>query len=218
MSKPIKRPLVAAVFVIAALALVFAVFFAPRDRVSSLVSLVTGLAWPLVLVLGLAAFWPQVHALASEVVTRTQKGSSLQLASFLSLGELPELPEQAEQIPSPGAAESVTLANIALLHTSFLRPDKTLEYRSDRIYYQFEVIVIAPVSVMARIDSVTYSLADAWPEHLRTQTVRDRESRFKMKELANGTSIVGADVHFSDSAQSLHLNRFIDLRPDGPRL
>jgi hypothetical protein len=215
MSKPIKRPLVAAVFVIAALALVFAVFFAPRDRVSSLVSLVTGLAWPLVLVLGLAAFWPQVHALASEVVTRTQKGSSLQLASFLSLGELPE---QAEQIPSPGAAESVTLANIALLHTSFLRPDKTLEYRSDRIYYQFEVIVIAPVSVMARIDSVTYSLADAWPEHLRTQTVRDRESRFKMKELANGTSIVGADVHFSDSEQSLHLNRFIDLRPDGPRL
>jgi hypothetical protein len=84
----------------------------------------------LVLVLGLVLFWPQVHALASEVVTRTQKGSSLQLASFLSLGELPE---QAEQIPSPGAAESVTLENIALMHTSFLRPDKTREYSGGRI-------------------------------------------------------------------------------------
>jgi hypothetical protein len=215
MNRPIKRPLAAAALVIAGLALVFAVFYAPRDRVTSLVNLVTGLAWPLVLVLGLVAFWPQVHALATEIVTRTQKGSSLQLANFLLLGELPD---QAEQIPSPGAAESVTLKNIALLHTSFLRPDKTREYSSGRIYYQFEIIVIAPESVMERIDSVTYHLAGAWPTHLRVQTIRDRASRFKMKELANGTSIVGADVHFSDSEEPLHLNRFIDLRPDGPRL
>jgi hypothetical protein len=211
---PVKRPLVTAIIVIAGLALVSAVFLAPHDRAGELVTLVTGLAWPLVLVLGLVFFWPQVRELASEVVTRVRKGSSLQLASF-SLGELPA---QAERIPSPDATGSVTLRNVALLHTSFLRQDKTREYGDGRFYYQFEVIVIAPESVMARIDSVIYYLEDAWPPELRTQTVRDRESRFKMKELANGTSIVCADVKFTDSEAPLHLNRFIDLRPDGPRL
>jgi hypothetical protein len=194
---------------------VSAVFLAPHDRASELVTLVTGLAWPLVLVLGLALLWPQVRELASEVVTRTRKGSSLQLASFLSLGELPA---QAERIPSPGATESVTLSNVALLNTSFLRQDKTREYSDGRIYYQFEVIVIAPESVMTRIDSVVYYLEDAWPPELRTKTIRNRESRFKMKELANGTSIVRADVKFIDDEEPVRLNRFIDLRPDGPRL
>lgn len=217
MNRSAKRPLAAVVVVIVVivgLALVLAVFFGPRDRVGSLVSLATGLAWPLVLVLGLVVFWPQIQALVAEVVTRTQKGSSLQLA-FLSLGELPE---QAERIPGPAPADSVTLENIALLHTSFLRPDKTREKSDGRIYYQFEVIVIAPVSVMARIESVTYHLTDAWPPHLRTQVVRNRESRFKMKELANGTSIVRADIHLTGGEEPVHLNRFIDLRPDGPRL
>jgi hypothetical protein len=199
----------------AGLAIVAAVFFAPRDRASELVTLVTGLAWPLVLVLGLALLWPQLHELASEVVLRTRKGSSLQLASFLSLGELPA---QAKRIPSPAAAESVTLSNIALLHTSFVRQDKTREYSDGRIYYQFEVIVMAPGPVMARIDSVVYHLEDAWPPHLRRQTVHDRASRFKMKELANGTSIVRADVKLIDDEEPVHLNRFIDLRTDGPRI
>jgi hypothetical protein len=181
-----KRIFVSVVVVIAGLALVFAVFLAPHDRASELVSLVTGLAWPLVQVIALLLFWPQVRDLVSEVVTRTRKGSSLQLA-FLSLGELPA---QAERIPSPAATESITLSNIALLHTSFLREDKTREYH----------------------------LEDAWSPALRTQTVDNRESRFKMKELANGTSIVRADVRFKGGEDPVYLNRFIDLRPDGPRL
>jgi hypothetical protein len=210
-----KRLLSSVVVAIAGLALASAVLLAPHDRASELVSLATGLAWPSVLVIVLLLFWPQVRDLVSEVVTRTRKGSSLQLASFFSLGELPA---QAERIPSPGATGSITLSNVALLHTSFLRQDKTREYSDGRIYYQFEVIVIAPESVMTRIDSVIYHLEDAWPSALRTQTVRDRQSRFKMKELANGTSIVRADVRFRGSEESVYLNRFIDLRPDGPRL
>jgi hypothetical protein len=209
-----KRVVVSAT-IVAGVALVAAVFLAPHDRASELVTLVTGLAWPLVLVFGLALLWPQVRELASEVVTRTRKGSSLQLASFLSLGELPA---QAQRIPSPGAKEAVTLGNVALLHTSFLRQDKTSEYGDGRIYYQFEVIVMAPEPVMTRIDSVVYYLEDAWPSHLRRQTVHDRKSRFKLKELANGTSIVRAEVKFIDDVEPVHLNRFIDLRPDGPRI
>jgi hypothetical protein len=77
---------------------------------------------------------------------------------------------------------------------------------------------MAPALVMEKISSVTYRLEEAWPEANRTQVIRDRSSRFKMKELANGTSIVTATIEIEGRAQPLELNRFIDLRPDGPRL
>lgn len=77
---------------------------------------------------------------------------------------------------------------------------------------------MAPDFGMEKINSVTYHLEKAWPEANRTQVIRDRSSRFKMKELANGTSIVTATIEIEGQAQPLKLNRFIDLRPDGPRL
>jgi hypothetical protein len=125
---------------------------------------------------------------------------------------------QAARIPSPGAAESVSLENIALLHTSFVRLDETSKRDDGRTYYQFEVIVIAPDDVLQRIISVTYQLEKAWPPDLRSRTVTDRASRFKLKELANGTSIVQAQIDLRGQDRPVFLNRFIDLRVDGPRL
>ena len=92
----------------------------------------------------------------------------------------------------------VTRENVALLHTSFLSPTSTIRFGDGRTYYQFEVIVVAPSDVMKRISQVTYHLEDAWPPELRTRVVQDRDTRFKMKDLANGTSIVVADVEFND--------------------
>lgn len=121
-------------------------------------------------------------------------------------------------IPLPEAAQLVGPENVALLHTSFRSPKADERFRDGRRYYQFEVIVVAPDLVMGKINSVTYYLEKAWPESNRTQVIRDRGSRFKMKELANGTSIVTAFIEIEGQAQPLKLNRFIDLRPDGPRL
>lgn len=73
-------------------------------------------------------------------------------------------------------------------------------------------------AVMERAEKVVFHLEDAWPKELRTKVINDRASRFKMKDLANGTSIVVADVYFLDDDQPLQLNRFIDLRLDGPRV
>jgi hypothetical protein len=112
----------------------------------------------------------------------------------------------------------VSVANVALLHTSFFSAKGTQRFNDGRTYYQFEVIVIAPPSVMRRISSVTYHLEAAWPEPNREQIITDPSSRFKMKELANGTSIVTADIAIQGQDEPLQLNRFIDLRPDGPRL
>jgi len=209
-----QRRALTAIAGISVVAVLVAVFAAPVTRARLLVDLLTGLAWPLVLLVAAVVFWPQIQQIASETVARMQKGAALQVG-FLSLSSLPE---QAARIPSPGQAQPVSPENIALLHTSFLRPDKSRQFNDGLTYFQFEVIVIAPDDVLRRVVSVTYELADAWPEALRTRTVTDRASRFKLKELANGTSIVRARVELDGQDQPLLLNRFIDLRPDGPRL
>ena len=200
------------IVLIGLLALV-AVFVAPAARATLLVDLLTGLAWPLVLLVAVIAFWPQVQALSSEIVARTQRGAALQLG----IVSVSAISEQAARIPSPGA-EPVSLENIALLHTSFARSDKTREFDDGRTYYQFEVIVIAPDDVLRRVISVRYELEDAWPQDRRVAVVTDRHSRFKLKELANGTSIVRARIDLHGQEKPLFLNRFIDLRTAGPRL
>jgi hypothetical protein len=68
-------------------------------------------------------------------------------------------------------------------------------------------------SVTYRFDESAYP-RDSW-EYVKT----NREERFKVKELANGTSIVRVEVKLLiNSERPLLLNRFIDLRPDGPKI
>jgi hypothetical protein len=114
------------------------------------------------------------------------------------------------------AGETITLANVALLHTCFLRPDKTRQFNDGLTYFQIEVVVVAPSTTLDRIVSVTYYLDETYPNPVRSVT--DRQSRFKVKELANGTSIMRAEPKLKGQAEPMHLNRFIDLRPDGPRI
>ena len=65
---------------------------------------------------------------------------------------------------------------------------------------------------------VLYRLDDAYPPESREQIRTEKRDRFKLKELANGTSIVRAEIKFRDQEATVHLNRFIDLWPDGPRI
>ena len=115
-------------------------------------------------------------------------------------------------------SDSVGLENVALLHTSFRYPKDDERFRGGLAYYRIHIIVMAPEPVMRRIRSVTYHLDPAYPPANRIHVSSDRGSRFKMKELANGTSIVTATIDLEGRDEPLELNRFIDLRPDGPRL
>ena len=124
----------------------------------------------------------------------------------------------AQRMPIPSAGGLVTLEHIALLHTSFFSEKETTKRNRGRAFYQFEVEVIARKPVMDRIICVTYHLGPAWPEHLRTRIIKDRDSRFKMKDLATGLTIVRAVVRLKNRPQVLRLNRLIDLRFEGPRL
>ncbi len=185
------------------------------DRLTEpFVKLLTALMWPYFLLVAIVVFREQTEALILAVAERISGGGAVELGWL----KLPKLEKAAEQIPVPGDEKPVTMKNIALLHTSFFSEDGTNKQGDGRVYYQFEVIVMAPAAVMARIDQVTYTLEDAWPIDQRVVTTADKQSRFKMKQLANGTSIVTADVRVRGQKELLQLNRFIDLRRDGPKI
>lgn len=191
-----------------------AILLIPKERLTeSAVKLLTALLWPYVVLVALILFRRQSASIISVLIEILKSGRGIKLPFV----ELTALEDQAQRIPQPSNDGAITLENIALLHTSFFSAEATNRFNDGHAYYQFEVIVIAPDPVMARIVSVEYLLEDAWKSR-RVQLVTDRESRFKMKELANGTSIVRADVKFQDQEASLGLNRFIDLRADGPRI
>jgi hypothetical protein len=193
----------------------FLIFFIPSERITApIVDLFSALIWPYTLLLLVVIFRHQAQDFIVIVLSRIKSGSSIE-TPFLKLGGIPY---EAERIPIPSDLDEVTLENIALLHTSFLSTRVTARFNNGKVYYQFEVIVIAPEKVMERIEVVTYFLENAWPEEFRIRTTTDRSSRFKMKDLANGTSIVRADVRIRGQKELLQLNRFIDLRPDGPRI
>lgn len=124
----------------------------------------------------------------------------------------------ARRIPSPAPDAPVSLANIALLHTTWFSPEQTASRGGGMRYYRFDVVVIAPPAVMQRITSVVWRMQNEWPPDKREQFSRDRADRFRMKELANGTSIVRAEINLDGQPEPLWLNRFIDLREEGPRL
>jgi hypothetical protein len=173
------------------------------------VGLVRSLVWPSVLILTLLFFRQQAEVLFANLNDLIARVSSFTIANI-------SMQAGPERIPVPKGSDLVTLENVALLHTSFLRRDKTREFNDGLIYYQIEVVVIAPDVTLDRIELVTYHLDESYPK--TTYPIDDRQTKFKLKELANGTSIVRAEIKFKDQENPLHLNRFIDLRPEGPKI
>ena len=125
---------------------------------------------------------------------------------------------EVRRIPAPAPDAPVSLANIALLHTTWFSPKDTARRADGMRYYRFDVVVMAPRAVMQRITSVIWRTSDVWPEQYRVRLSQDRADRFRMKELANGTSIVRAEINIDGQQEPLRLNRFIDLREEGPHL
>ncbi len=170
---------------------------------------VQSLIWPAFAIILVLFFRVQAESLFDTLLRKVE------LAEKVSAGGV-IIESGPRHIPVPKSGEPVTLENVALMHTSFIRPDKTKQFNDGVSYYQIEVIVLAPQPTLDRITSVTYRLDPAYQKNV--YEVMDRQSRFKLKELANGTSIVRAEIKFREQDELLYLNRFIDLRSDGPRL
>jgi hypothetical protein len=205
-----------ALLVLAAVGLagiIFTGFFAPKERpTTEAVSLLSGLAWPYVALAAIIAFHLQVGDFLAIIVSRVRSGSSLSIAKVLDLGAA------TERVPAAAPGNPVTLANIALLHSTWYSDKDTIRMNSGMKYYRVDVVVIAKASTLQRIESVTYRLPETWPEKYRIRTTTEAEKRFLMKELLNGTAIVTAQVRIKGQAEPLLVNRFLDIRADGQRL
>jgi hypothetical protein len=191
------------------------ILYIPPERLTeNAASLISALVWPYLTLILITLFWTQLDKLFFFVLENFRKRS----ISEVIFGNIFGIKLEVEKIPAPKNIENTTLSNIALLHTSFLTSKRPIGYDEATTFYQFEVIVAAPTPVMDSISHVKYYLGEPWPESLRERTIENRSSRFKMKDLANGTSIVRADVYLRDKDEPIQLNRFIDLRPNGPEI
>jgi hypothetical protein len=171
--------------------------------------IIEGLIWPSLLILAVLFFRQQVESILKTFGGLLSRISVIEIAhTVFTIGPV--------NVPAPAEDQDITLDNIALLHTSFVRPDKTRKFNDRLTYYQVEVVILARATVLDRIESVTYHLAEPYPR--REYTIKDRNSRFKLKELANGASRVRAEVKIRDKEQPLSLNRFMNLQDAGPRI
>jgi hypothetical protein len=175
--------------------------------VEQLVKLVDVIAWPIVVVLTFVVFYPQLSRLFRAILLRIESGAELK-TPWASLGKAPSAVE------APKESEPITENHMALVHSSWRYPKKDKEF--GRPMYSFHAIIQAPDEVLDRIEFVKYKLHPSYPNPI--QPVNDRKSHFKLKELAWGESILGAEVKIKDQDEPIHLSRYINLTETGPRI
>jgi hypothetical protein len=213
-----KKPTI--LILIACIGLGLLILVAPfwfKDNLSpEAVALFKALIWPLFAIMVLMLFPNQVTAVLSAIAFRIHAGGAISIWG-VTLGEL----QKGIVAPAPGGP--VTLANIAILHTSWFSEKWTQSLSQTRApgrYYRFDAVIVAPNSVLDRIGKVVYTLGrgqeDGFPEDHREQIVTDRQSNFKLRDTADGSFILRAKVSMGD--QTLELNRFLNLTETGPRI
>jgi len=114
----------------------------------------------------------------------------------------------------PLKGEEITSNHMALIHSSWRYPKKDAEF--GRRMWVFHVVVQARDEVLDRIEYVKYFLDQSYPNPV--QTVTDRQSRFRLKELANGESSVRCEVKIKGQERLVFLERYINLTDTGPRI
>ena len=112
--------------------------------------------------------------------------------------------------------EPVTAAHLHLVHSCW-RVDK--ESSAGFMPYQIHLIVFGHSSAMSQIESVEYNLP-GYPEGHSRQLGGPPERLFELMELANGFSIVQAEVRIKPPGRPriLRLSRLINMSESGPRL
>jgi hypothetical protein len=110
--------------------------------------------------------------------------------------------------------EPVTQAHLHLVHSCW-RVDKDTAF--GRMPYQIHVILYGHPTALVRVQAVEYHLPGYPPGHEHHRG-GSPERLFEMKELANGFSVVQADVHVRMQRKPLRLSRLVNMSENGPRL
>ncbi len=118
-------------------------------------------------------------------------------------------------IPAPEPNRPLTDDHLALIHTSWRDSLKDAQFGGVPMY-QIRVGVFGHPKALDRIARVRYLLDPSYPKAV--YDIADRSCYFQLKELANGYSVIRAEVRVNGQQELVRLSRFINLTETGPRL
>jgi hypothetical protein len=174
---------------------------------SDWVKIIEALAWPITILTILALSRKQLISILNALTERIKAGAELETPWF-SVSAIPS------NLEAPQKDEPVTENHMALIHSSWRYPKKDKEF--GRPMYAIHVVIQAPDSVLDRIEYVRYHLHPSYPNPIQTMT--DRNTRFKLKELAWGEYTLRAEVKVKGQDEEIKLSRYINLTETGPRI
>ncbi len=174
---------------------------------NEIAALLDVIVWPTFALIFIGLYYRNIKSLIETVKIRIEQGATI-TTPVGSLGPPPL------EMKAPEQDEPVTENNMALTHSSWRYPNKDLEYK--RTMYCFHTIIQAPNEVLDRIEYVNYHLHPTYPNS--EQTITNRASQFKLKELAWGESNLKADIKIKNQDELIKLNRFINLNETGPKI
>lgn len=173
-----------------------------------LLKAVAPLSWPILVGVLFFIYKNPVRAFLQAAVARVQRGDELKIG-IVTLGQA------VGQLKVPMPAEALTDDHLALIHRSWRVPARDAEFGQPM--YQIHVIVFGKAEALRRVDYVVYRLEDpAYPRPV--QVGGPLSTNFELKELANGYSLIRAEVHVSGQLEPVRLSRLIDLTDQSPPL
>lgn len=165
--------------------------------------------WALIAITCLLRYHKQITRLLEVLVRRVERGDEIKISTWITLGN------SAGPLKIPPAEGIVTDDHIALIHRSWRVPDRDKEFGGQKMY-QIHVILFGEKAALDRVEYVLYKLDPAYPSP--TQASSDRRNAFQLKEMANGYSLIRAEVKIKDQSEVVFLSRFIDLTTESPKL
>lgn len=157
---------------------------------------------------------PSIALFAGQKEGGAEELAQLMKAIKSRIGEMP----MYGNLEKVADGEPVTNKHLNIIHSCW-RVDK--ESAFGLMPYQIHLIIYGHWSALKRVKSVEYNLP-GYPKGHERQTRDERSKLFELKELANGFSIVQANVHLENQPRPfppiLTLSRFINMSESGPKL
>lgn len=171
------------------------------SETAEVIDAIASLIWPVFVIVVVILNQDKFKKFIELLLNRFEGGAELVIGSFTigkSVGKLKE----------PKGNALVTDDHIALIHRSWRVPERDKEFPGSKMY-QIHVIVFGTDAALKKIEKVVYHLDPSYPEPL--QIGGTIQTQFELKELANGHSLLRAEVFVKGQKEVINLSRFIDL-------